>query len=310
MGMLIAGKWDKDATDTRGKTGAFDRTPATFRDKITAGGISGFPAARGRYHLFLAFGCPWCHRVMLFLKLKQLEQVISSSYVEHAVAADGGGWIFPERDKLTGARYAYEVYLAADPDFTGRATVPILWDKETRAIVNNESSEIIRMLNHEFAAFTEDRTDYYPADLAPEIDRVNTRIYDTVNNGAYKCGFAVRQEPYEQAVRALFESFDWIEGLLSKQRYLLGDRLTEADWRLFPTLVRFDCAYYSLFKCNLRHVYEYPALWRYTRELYAVPGVAETVDAQIYKENYYGLRIVNPSGVVPLGPKIDFARGA
>ena len=307
MGMLIEGKWHETATDTAGKDGSFARTAATFRDKITADGSSGHKAEAGRYHIFLAFGCPWCHRVMLFLALKKLEGVISTSYLNHATSTEGRGWKFDTPDPLTGANYAYEVYLKAVPNFTGRATVPIVWDKKTGKIVNNESSEIIRMLNREFAAFTDDRADYYPADLAPRIDAINARIYDTVNNGAYKCGFAVQQEPYEKAVRALFDSFDWIEGLLSRQRYLLGERLTEADWRLFPTLVRFDCAYYPLFKCNLRHVYEYPAIWRYTRALHAVPGVAATVDPQKYKENYYAIRSVNPSGVVPLGPLIDFA---
>lgn len=304
MGMLIDGKWDDNATDTRGKTGSFDRTAATFRNKVTADGSSGFKAEAGRYHLFLAFGCPWCHRVMIFLKLKKLEGIISTSYTHHAPGV--GGWRFETPDPLFGARFAYDVYLKAVPNFTGRCTVPILWDKKTNAIVNNESSEIIRMLNREFAAFTDDKTDYYPADLTAQIDAVNARVYDTINNGAYRCGFAVSQEPYDQVVRAMFESFNWIEATLSKQKYLLGDRQTEADWRLFPTLVRFDCAYYPLFKCNIRHVYEYPAIWRYTKALHAVSGIAETVDVQKYKENYYAIRSVNPSGVVPRGPAIDF----
>jgi len=242
--------------------------------------------------------------VMIFLKLKKLERVISTSYVNHALGP--GGWSFREPDPLTGARFLYEVYLRAVPGFTGRCTLPVLWDKKTGAIVNNESSEIIRMLNREFAAFTDDHTDYYPPELAPEIDAVNERLYTHVNNGAYRCGFATAQEPYEQAVRGMFETLDWIETTLSRQPHLLGDRQTEADWRLFPTLVRFDCAYYPLFKCNLRHIYEYPAIWRYTKRLYAVPGIAETVDVQVYKENYYSIRSVNPSGVVPLGPRIEF----
>lgn len=304
MGMLIEGRWDEQATDTVGKGGSFDRTASTFRSKVSADGRTGFEAQAGRYHLFLAFGCPWCHRVMLFLKLKRLDGVISTSYSHHAPGE--GGWAFSPPEPLLGARYAYEVYRKAVPSFTGRCTVPILWDKKTSTIVNNESSEIIRMLNREFAAFTDDRTDYYPPDLAPQIDTVNARIYPNVNNGVYRCGFAVGQEPYEQAVRSLFETLDWVEARLSRQAYLLGDRLTEADWRLFPTLVRFDCAYYPLFKCNLRHIYEYPAIWRYTKTLYAVPGVARTVDVQKYKENYYAIRSVNPSGVVPLGPLIDF----
>lgn len=304
MGMMIDGKWDEEATDTRGKTGAFDRTASTFRRQVTADASSGLRAEAGRYHLFLAFGCPWCHRVMIFLKLKRLEEVISTSYVHHALGE--GGWAFRTPDPQFGVRFAHDIYRKAVPNFTGRCTVPILWDKKAATIVNNESSEIIRMLNREFVAFTDDRTDYYPADLAPRIDAINERIYHHVNNGAYRCGFAMSQEPYEQAVRGMFETFDWIEETLSHQTYLLGERQTEADWRLFPTLVRFDCAYYPLFKCNLRHVYEYPSIWRYTKALYAVPGIARTVDVQIYKENYYSIRSVNPSGVVPLGPDIRF----
>jgi glutathionyl-hydroquinone reductase len=304
MGMLIEGRWDEDATDTRGRAGSFDRTAATFRDRITSDGSSGLAAEAGRFHLYLAFGCPWCHRVMIFLKLKKLERVISASYVNHALGP--GGWSFREPDPLTGARFLYEVYLRAVPGFTGRCTVPVLWDKRTGSIVNNESSEIIRMLNREFAAWTDDRTDYYPPELASQIDAVNERIYTHVNNGAYRCGFATAQAPYEQAVRGMFETLDWIETTLSHHAHLVADRQTEADWRLFPTLVRFDCAYYPLFKCNLRHIYEYPAIWRYTKRLYATPGIAETVDVQVYKENYYSIRSVNPSGVVPLGPRIEF----
>ncbi len=304
MGMLIDGRWDEHATDTGGRAGSFDRTASTFRGQVTADGRSGYRAEAGRYHLYLAFGCPWCHRVMIFLKLKRLESVISTSYVHHALGE--GGWSFPTPDPLLGARFVYEVYRRAVPSFTGRCTVPILWDRKAGTIVNNESSEIIRMLNREFAAFTADRTDYYPADLAPDIDAVNERIYHHVNNGAYRCGFAVRQGPYAEAVRGMFATLDWIEARLALAPYLLGERQTEADWRLFPTLVRFDCAYYPLFKCNLQHLYEYPAIWRYTKALYATPGIAETVDVQKYKENYYSIRSVNPSGVVPLGPRIDF----
>jgi glutathionyl-hydroquinone reductase len=304
MGMLIKGEWDEQATDTRGKSGSFDRTASTFRHKITADGSSGFPAEAGRYHLYLAFGCPWCHRVMIFLKLKRLEGVITTTYVHHALGE--GGWAFPTPDPLLGAHFVYEIYRKANPNFTGRCTVPVLWDRKTGAVVNNESSEIIRMLNREFAAFTADRTDYYPPELATAIDAVNERIYTQVNNGAYRCGFAVQQTPYEEAVRSLFGTLDWVETMLSRQPYLLGDRQTEADWRLFPTLVRFDCAYYPLFKCNQRHVYEYPSLWHYTKMLYAVPGIAQTVDVQKYKENYFSIRALNPSGVVPAGPGIDF----
>jgi glutathionyl-hydroquinone reductase len=305
MGMLIDGEWDEHATDTRGRSGSFDRTASTFHHRITADGSSAFRAEPGRYHLYLACGCPWCHRVMIFLKLKQLEGAISTTYVNHALGE--GGWTFAAPDPLLGARFVYEIYRRAVPKFTGRCTVPILWDKKTGTIVNNESAEIIRMLNREFAAFTGDRTDYYPPELASRIDAVNERIYHDVNNGAYRCGFAVQQAPYDEAVGTLFETLDWVEGTLSRQPYLLGDRLTEADWRLFPTLVRFDCAYYALFKCNLRHVYEYPSIWHYTKMLHAVPGIAETVDVRTYKENYYSIRAVNPSGVVPRGPNISFS---
>jgi len=210
-------------------------------------------------------------------------------------------------DPITGASYAYQIYQQADPQYSGRASVPILWDKETRTIVSNESADIVRMLNSAFDAFTDDRTDFYPPPLRPEIDALNQRIYDTVNNGVYRAGFATSQAPYRAAVTALFETFDALEARLARQRYLLGDRLTEADWRLFPTLARFDAVYYGHFKCNLRHLYEYPALWDYARALYQQPGVAATVDLENFKTHYYGSqRRVNPSGVVPLGPRLDF----
>ena len=306
MGVLIDGQWRDDWYDTEKTGGAFERPTTTFRRWVTADGSSGFPAAAGRYHLYLALACPWCHRALLFRLLKRLEGVISLSFVEPLMLENG--WTFAAPDPLTGARYAHEIYQRADPRYSGRASVPILWDKATRTIVNNESADIIRMLNSAFDAFTDERTDYYPAALANDIDALNARIYDTVNNGVYKAGFAARQEPHERAVRALFEALDWLEARLARQRYLLGDRLTEADWRLFPTLARFDAVYYGHFKCNLRHLYEYPALWDYTRALYQMPGVAETVDLQNYKTHYYGSqRRVNPSGVVPLGPVIDFS---
>ena len=305
MGLLVDGAWRDAWYETEKTAGAFARQASGFRRWITADGSSGFPAALDRYHLYLALACPWCHRTLIFRILKRLQGVISVSFVEPLMLENG--WTFATPDPLTGARFAYEIYQRADPRFTGRATVPILWDKKTETIVNNESADIIRMLNTAFADFTDDRTDYYPAELASAIDALNARIYDTVNNGVYKAGFATRQEPYEVAVRALFATLDALEERLARQRYLLGDRLTEADWRLFPTLVRFDAVYYGHFKCNLRHVYEYPALWDYTRALYQVPGVAETVDLGVYKTHYYGShRRINPSGVIPLGPAIDF----
>ena len=305
MGLLVDGKWHDRWYDT-GASGAFARSASRFRHLVTADGRSGFRAEPGRYHLFLAMACPWCHRTLLMRALKQLEDAVSVSFVEPLMLEEG--WVFAAPEPITGANRAYEIYLKADPHYSGRVTVPILWDKQTGTIVNNESSEIIRMLNTEFAAFTGDRTDYYPNALRGEIDRINARVYDTVNNGVYKAGFAARQEPYEKAFRELFDSLDWLEGILSHQKFLAGDRMTEADVRLFPTLARFDAVYYSHFKCNRRHVYEYPALWRYTREIYAMPGVAATVDVAVFKQHYFGShRIINPSGVVPLGPEISFA---
>jgi glutathionyl-hydroquinone reductase len=306
MGVLVDGQWHDDWYDTKKTGGAFERPVTTFRRWITANGSSGFSAAAGRYHLFLALACPWCHRTLLFRLLKRLEDVISVSFVEPLMLENG--WTFAEPDPITRARYAYQIYQRADPRYSGRASVPILWDKETRTIVSNESADIVRMLNSAFDGFTDDRTDYYPPDLRDEIDALNQRIYDTVNNGVYKAGFATSQAAHRAAVTALFETLDALEARLARQRYLLGDRLTEADWRLFPTLARFDAVYYGHFKCNLRHLYEYPALWDYTRTLYQHPGVAATVDLENFKTHYYGSqRRINPSGVVPLGPRLDFA---
>jgi putative glutathione S-transferase len=304
MGVLIDGEW-RDEPPREGGSGEFVREASQLRDRITADGSSGFQAAAGRYHLFVARACPWCHRTMIMRVLKRLEGIISISFVEPAMLEQG--WRFSRPDPLTGARYVYELYQQADPLFTGRATVPVLWDKESNSIVNNESSDIIRMLNSEFDEITHELTDYYPAALAGEIDEVNDRIYQSVNNGVYRAGFATSQSAYESAVRELFSSLDWIEQRLQGQRYLVGDLLTEADWRLFPTLVRFDAVYYGHFKCNVRHVYEYPALWGYTRDLYQMPGIAPTVAIEEYKAHYYGShRKLNPSGIVPVGPLLDF----
>jgi glutathionyl-hydroquinone reductase len=306
MGRLIEGEWRDEWHDTAKSGDTFVRPETTFRRWITADGRTGFPAAAGRYHLYLSLACPWCHRTLLFRLLKRLEGMISVSFVEPLMLENG--WTFKEPDPLTGARFIYEIYRRADPRYTGRASVPILWDKQEGTIVNNESADIIRMLNGAFAAFTDERTDYYPAEFAAEIDAVNARIYDTVNNGVYKVGFATRQEPYEAAVRALFDTLQWLEARLSSERWLVGGRASEADWRLFPTLVRFDAVYYGHFKCNLRHVYEYPALWHYTRRLYEVPSVAATVDLEVFKTHYYGShRRINPTGIIPLGPMIDFS---
>ena len=254
--------------------------------------------------------CPWAHRTLIFRKLKKLENVISVSNV----SPDLGnlGWTFDRAsgstgDDVNGAEKLGDIYLKADARYSGRVSVPVLWDKQKKTIVNNESAEIIRMLNSAFDALTNDRTDYYPALLREEIDAVNERVYSTVNNGVYRSGFSTTQQAYEQAFRALFETLDWVEDMLSSQRYLAGKLLTEADWRLFTTLIRFDAVYYSHFKCNLRRIVDYPNLSNYLRELYQVPGVAETVDIAQIKRHYFGShRNVNPTGIVPVGPALDF----
>ena len=304
MGILIDGKWTENE-ETYRKGGAFVRATTAFRASVTANGSAAFPAEAGRYHLYVARPCPWCHRTMIFRALKELEDIVSMSVVEPLLLE--GGWKFVVPDPITGARFVHELYTKADPRYTGRVSVPVLWDNKTGTIVSNESSEIIRMFNSAFAAFTDERTDYYPAALRSKIDAVNTRIYETLNNGVYRCGLATGQAIYEQVVTELFATLDWLEARLGKSRYLVGETITEADWRLFPTLVRFDAVYYGLFKCNLRHVYEYPALWEYARALYQMPGIAATCDIDECKLHYYGsLRMVNPSGVVPKGPKLDF----
>src|SRR5690606_22560937 len=273
-------------------------------------GESGFAAEPGRYHLYVSLACPWAHRTLIFRKLKKLENAISVAVVDPVMGAEG--WVFSSRpgataDTVEGKARLSEIYLLANPAYTGRVTVPVLWDKERRTIVNNESSEIIRMLNSAFAAFTPDRTDYYPPALHAEIDALNAEIYDTVNNGVYRAGFATAQDAYEEACRALFKTLDKLEGLLSRSRYLLGVAQTEADWRLFTTLVRFDAVYFGHFKCNVRRIVDYPNLSNYLRDLYQVPGVAETVNIDHIKTHYYAShRHINPTGIVPVGPVLDF----
>jgi putative glutathione S-transferase len=305
VGILVEGVWREGWHDTGSTGGHYVRTDAGFRRWISADGSSGFPAAPGRYHLYVAKACPWCHRTMIFRALKKLEAVVSMSNVEPLMLEKG--WSFAQPDPLTGAQYIHQIYQRADPKFSGRASVPVLWDKETRTIVNNESAEIIRMFNREFGAFTSDRTDYCPPDLKDEIDAINRRVYEGFNNGVYRAGFATTQGAYEAAVKTVFETLDWLEGLLSRQDYLVGDRLTEADWRLFPTLARFDAVYFGHFKCNLRRLTDYPALSAYARRLYEMPGIAATCDFEEYKRHYYGShRTINPTGIVPLGPLEDF----
>ena len=314
MGLLIDGVWQEDVSRT--KDGQFIRPATSFRNFVTADGSAGpsgqggFPAEAGRYHLYVSHACPWAHRTAIFRSLKKLENAISVSVA--APLYGKTGWEFgTDRggtgDDVNGKATLAEIYLIADPHYTGRVSVPVLWDKKRRTIVNNESSEIIRMLNSAFDAFTNVRTDYYPAELRTEIDRINDMVYATVNNGVYRAGFATSQEAYEQAARAIFVTFDRLEERLSRQRYLVGNQITEADWRLFTTLVRFDTVYYSHFKCNLRRVTDYPNLWNYLRDLYSVPGIAETVRIDHIKRHYYGSqRQVNPTGIVPIGPLIDF----
>ena len=310
MGLLVDGKWRDQWYDTKSTGGRFVRKEAQFRDRVTADGSSGFKAESGRYHLYVSLACPWAHRTLIYRKLKGLEKHISVSVVNPLMLENG--WTFDDwpgvtPDPINQARYLYEVYTAARPDYTGRVTVPVLWDRETSTIVNNESSEIIRMLDSEFDAVGAAGPVYCPPDLRSDIDEINAFVYDTINNGVYKAGFATTQEAYDEAVRSLFAALDQVELILSSFRYLNGDTLTEADWRLFTTLVRFDPVYVGHFKCNLKRIVDYPNLWGYTRELYQYPGVAGTVNMDHIKHHYYRSHpTINPSGVVPAGPEIDF----
>ena len=315
MGLLVDGIWQDRWYDTRKAGGRYIRSDAQFRNWVTAdgspgpSGSGGFKAEPGRYHLYVSLACPWANRTLIFRSLKGLEESISVSVVHWHMAENG--WTFKAGegvvpDPINNAGYLYEVYKAADPAYSGRVTVPVLWDKKTNTIVSNESSEIIRMLNSAFDGVGAKPGDYYPEALRTEIDEINDRIYSNVNNGVYKSGFATTQEAYEEAVIPLFETLDWIEQRLSKQRYLLGDVLTEADWRLFTTLIRFDPVYVGHFKCNIRRIEDYPNLWAYTRELYQYEAVKETINMHHIKHHYYvSHTTINPSGVVPVGPEID-----
>ena len=310
MGMLLDGIWrDQDPVAETGKVGNFQRVDSVFRDRITADGSSGFKAEAGRYHLYVAYGCPWAHRTLIFLALKKLRDAISVAYAIPGLPAQG--WTYEDNpafpdctpDRVNGFHYLHEAYTASDPHYTGKVTVPTLWDKKTRRIVNNESSEIIRMLNGEFTAVGADPTDYYPKALRSEIDRINEAAYVNVNNGVYRCGFARSQAAYEEAYDALFATLDDIEARLGRRRYLVGNQITEADWRLFPTLVRFDPVYVGLFKCNIRRIADYPHLTRYLGELRSWPEIGETIDLFHIKHHYYeSLLFINPTGIVPLGP--------
>ena len=317
MGLLVDGVWQDDSYDkNRIQGGRFNRPQARYRNFVTSDGSpgptgeGGFPAEAGRYHLYVSPACPWAHRTIIFRRLKELEGAVSMSSVSWHMGEFG--WTFDRAegssgDEVNGKDKMSEIYLLADARYTGRVSVPVLWDKKRGAIVNNESSEIIRMFNSAFDAYTNERTDYYPVELRGEIDRINDVVYATVNNGVYRTGFAVTQDAYEESFRALFKTLDELERRLEKQRYLVGNRITEADWRLFTTLIRFDAVYVGHFKCNLRRIADYQNLSNYVRDLYQVPGVAETVSLDHIKRHYYtSQRKVNPTGIVPLGPELDF----
>jgi glutathionyl-hydroquinone reductase len=309
-GYLRNGQWHTGWYDTRKTQGEFVRTTAAFRNWIAADGSTAYLAEAGRYHLYVSLACPWAHRTLILRALKRLEDVISISIVDPLMGDDG--WAFSEGpgcipDFVNGFRFLHEVYTAAEPAYSGRVTVPVLWDKQTRTIVNNESSEIIRMLNSEFDRFTAVPTDYYPAALRERIDAINAFVYDRVNNGVYRCGFAGSQGAYDAAFARLFSALDELEARLSASRYLVGAALTEADWRLLTTLLRFDAVYYVHFKCNLRRIADYPNLSRYLKELYRVPGVAATVNLDHIKRHYYMSHPhLNPSRIVPKGPALEF----
>jgi len=316
MGMLVDGVWHDVWYDTKKSGGRFERSQAQWRDWVTADGTPapgrsrGFKAEPGRYHLYVSLACPWAHRTLIFRKLKKLEDAISVSVVHHFMGENG--WTFLQEDGATGDTlygldFLHQIYARADPAYSGRVTVPVLWDKQEQTIVSNESSEIIRMLNSAFDEWGDTSLDFYPDALRAEIDAVNERIYPAINNGVYRAGFATTQEAYEEAYRELFSALDEMEDRLSRQRYLAGDRLTEADWRFFTTLIRFDAVYVGHFKCNLRRISDYPALSNYLRELYQVRGVAETVNLHHIKAHYYGSHgTINPTRIVPLGPELDF----
>jgi len=317
MGLLIDGQWHDQWYDTGATGGAFKRAEAKFRNWVTAdgnAGISGgdgFKAEGGRYHLYVSLACPWAHRTLIFRQLKSLQDHISVSVVHPDMLDEG--WTFETDehgatgDTLFGLTHAHQIYTRAVPDFTGRVTVPILWDKQRNTIVSNESSEIIRMMNSAFNDLTGNTDDYWPQELREPIETINARIYDTLNNGVYKCGFATSQEAYDAAVGPLFDTLNWLEDLLSQHRYLLGDKVTEADWRLFTTLARFDSVYHLHFKCNRKRLIDYPNLWAYVRELYQWPGVADTVGMQhIVRHYHYSHDSINPSRIIPTNPILDW----
>ena len=317
MGMLVEGKWHDVWYDTSASEGRFVRSESQFRNWVTKDGSpgpsgrGGFKAEPGRYHLYISWACPWAHRTLIMRRLKGLESLIGVSAVNAYMGEEGwtfhpGEGVIP--DSVNGVTRVYELYLIADPQYSGRATVPILWDKAERTIVSNESADIIRMLNSAFDDVGGNELDFYPEPLRAEIDELNAFIYPNVNNGVYKAGFATTQEAYEEAAVALFRALDTLDERLATRRYLTGPQVTEADWRLFTTLVRFDPVYYGHFKCSLRRIADYPNLWGYTRDLYQTPGIAETVNIPVAKAHYYGSHeTINPHRIVPIGPDIDYS---
>ena len=318
MGLLVDGQWHDQWYDTDSTGGKFERSESQFRNWVTADGSAGpsgeagFKAEAGRYHLYVSLACPWAHRTLILRTLKGLESMISVSVVNPYMREHG--WTFIEdtgvvADPLFQATYMHQVYTKADPNYSGRVTIPVLWDKQQNVMVSNESSEIIRMFNSAFDQVGAKPGDYYPEALRAEIDSINAHFYDNINNGVYKAGFATGQKAYELAVFPLFEALDELEHRLANNRYLLGDQVTEADWRLFTTLIRFDAVYHGHFKCNLKQIEDYPNLAGYMRELYQWPGVAQTVNMAHIKEHYYRSHdTINPTGVVPAGPVLDFER--
>jgi putative glutathione S-transferase len=309
MGYLLSGEWRDGWYDTSTTGGAFVRPDAQFRNSITADGSSGYAPEPGRYHLYVSMACPWAHRTLIFLRLKQLVGSISVSVVEPVMSSEG--WAFSSElpDHLYGCSHLHRIYARMQPAYSGRVTVPVLWDKKTQRIVNNESSEIIRMLNSEFAGAESSGVDYYPAAARRDIDEINAYVYDNVNNGVYRSGFAGTQAAYEAAVRRLFDALDVLEDRLSRSRYLVGDTQTEADWRLFTTLVRFDAVYHGHFKCNLRRIEDFPNLSSYVRDLFQTADVKDTVNFDHIKRHYYmSHEHINPNRIVPLGPILDFMR--
>ena len=312
MGRMVDGEWVKGWHDNGKTNGRYQRATTTFRNFVTVDGSSGFKAEPGRYHLYVSHACPWAHRTMIFRALRKLENAISVSIVDPLMSDEG--WHFSDGpgcipDTVNGAHYLREIYKKARDNYTGRVSVPVLWDKREQTIVNNESPEIIRMLNAEFNEWGDGEPDFYPPDLQDEIDAINEPVYENLNNGVYKTGFAQTQEAYEEAFDALFDTLDMLEARLETRRYLAGDRMTEADWRAFPTLVRFDAVYVGHFKCNKRRIEEYANLSNYLRELYQCPGIADTVNMEHIKRHYYASHeSINPFRIVSKGPALDFTR--